>query len=173
MFGVANLSGNKYTGYGISFSSKIYPHKDSGKNTKNLIIFGVDLSSSSYTENEKNSVLVLGKGSVKITNTTTIQAEDELKTNCMIPNKKFVLSVHYNGDNSYLFINGIQQYKFKIKNDEIKANTLNLGNISNNDPTNSLSFICNIYYFSVDYQPATTDKIEKIHKYLMKKNDIV
>ena len=51
----------------------------------------------------------------------------------MIPNKKFVLSVHYNGDNSYLFINSIQQYKFKTKNSEIKPNKLNLGNISDND----------------------------------------
>ena len=87
----------------------------------------------------------------------------------MIPNKKFVLCVHYNGDNSYLFINGIQRYKFKINSSVIKANKLNLGNISNNDPTSYFSFNGNIYYFSVDYQPATTDKIEKIHKYLMKK----
>ena len=77
--------------------------------------------------------------------------------------------MHYNGCNSYLFIKGIQQYKFKTKNSEVKVNKLNLGNISNNHPTNYFSFIGNIYYFSVDYQPATTDKIEKIHKYLMKK----
>ena len=60
LLGVISLSNNKYTGCGISFSSKIYPHKDSGKNAKNLTIFGVDLSSLSHTENEKNNILVLG-----------------------------------------------------------------------------------------------------------------
>ena len=66
--------------------AQICLHKDSSKNAKNLIIFGTDLSSCSHAENKKNNILLLGKGSVKIINTTTIQAEDELKTNCMIPN---------------------------------------------------------------------------------------
>ena len=91
----------------------------------------------------------------------------------MIPNKKFALSVHYNGDDSYLYINGVQQYKFKTKNSEIKANKLNLGNILNNNFSNSLALIGSIYHFSADYQPATTDKIQKIHSYLMEKNNIV
>ena len=29
------------------------------------------------------------------------------------PNKKFVLSLHYNGNNSYLFVNGKEELKFK------------------------------------------------------------
>ena len=44
--------------------------------------------------------------------------------------KKFCLSLHYNGANSYLFINGTGIYKFKAKDSEIKANSLCLGNIS-------------------------------------------
>ena len=76
----------------------------------------------------------------------------------MIPNKKFVLSLHYNGDDSYLFVNGVQQYKFKAKNTEIKANKLYLGNIGDDS---YFSFVGNIYYFSADYQPATTDKYKK------------
>ena len=51
LFGVVRLCNNKYTGCCISFSSKIYPYKDSGKNAKNLIIFGSDSSSSSHAEN--------------------------------------------------------------------------------------------------------------------------
>ena len=45
-------------------------------------------------------------------------------------NKKFVLSLHYNDDDSYLFVSGVQQYKFKGKNSEIARNVLCLGNIS-------------------------------------------
>ena len=73
----------------------------------------------------------LGNGSIKIFNTTTIQAKDKLKANCTIPNKKFMLSLHYDVDNdSYLFVNNLQQYKFKASVDEIKANKLYLGSIS-------------------------------------------
>ena len=173
LFGTVDLSNNKYTGYSVAFGSKPYLHKNSGKNAKNLIIFGVDQRGSSHTENERNNNLVLGKGSVKITNTTNIKAEDKLKTNCMIANKKFVFSVLCNGDDSYLYIDGVKQYKFKTKNNEIKANKLSLGNILNNNSSNSLSRIGSIYYFSTDYQPTTTEKIGKIHKYLMYKNSIV
>ena len=45
-------------------------------------------------------------------------------------NKIFCLSLHYNGDDSYLFVNGKEVTKFKAKNSEIKANQLPLGSIS-------------------------------------------
>ena len=44
--------------------------------------------------------------------------------------KKFCLSLHYNGANSYLFVNGTEIYKFKAKDSEIVASPLCLGNIS-------------------------------------------
>ena len=43
--------------------------------------------------------MCLGNGAVKLINITTIQAKDKLKTNCTIPNKKFVLSLHYDVKN--------------------------------------------------------------------------
>ena len=45
-------------------------------------------------------------------------------------NKTFCLSLHYNGDDSYLFVNGKEVIKFKAKDSEIKANQLTLGSIS-------------------------------------------
>ena len=47
-----------------------------------------------------------------------------------VTKKKFYLSLHYNGANSYLFINGTEIYKFKAKDSEIVASPLCLGNIS-------------------------------------------
>ena len=44
--------------------------------------------------------------------------------------KKICLSLHYNGANSYLFVNGTEIYKFKAKDSEIVASPLFLGNIS-------------------------------------------
>ena len=43
---------------------------------------------------------------------------------------KLVLSFHYNGNNSYLFVNGKQMIKFKAKDSETAANPFCLGNIS-------------------------------------------
>ena len=45
------------------------------------------------------------------------------------PNKRYVLS-HYNGSNSFLFVNATKIYQFKAKNSEIKVYALCLGNIS-------------------------------------------
>ena len=45
-------------------------------------------------------------------------------------NKKICLSFHYNGANSYLFLNGTEIHKFKVKHSEILATLLCLGNVS-------------------------------------------
>ena len=50
--------------------------------------------------------------------------------NFTVTKKKFCLSLHYNGANSYLFVNGTEIYKFKAKDSKIVADPLCLGNIS-------------------------------------------
>ena len=80
--------------------------------------------------------------------------------------------MHYNGDDSYLFVSNIQQYKFKAVNTEIKARKLCLGGFSDDSSLSYFTVISKIYHFSVDYQPAATGKTQKIHKYLMHKHNI-
>ena len=50
--------------------------------------------------------------------------------NFTVTKNNFYLKLHYNGANSYLFLNGTEIYKFKAKDSEIVANPLCLGNIS-------------------------------------------
>ena len=50
--------------------------------------------------------------------------------NFTVTKKKFSLSLHYNGANSYLFVNGTEIFKFKAKDSEIVASRLCLGNTS-------------------------------------------
>ena len=91
-------------------------------------------------------------------------------------NKKFCLSLHYNGANSYLFVNGTEIYKFKAKGSEIVASPLCLGNISKDwsvDNMKKTGFNGYVYDFSVDYDSIAVDDIKNIHKYLMEKNNIV
>ena len=92
--------------------------------------------------------------------------------NFTVTNKTFVLSLHYNGDDSYLFVNGKEVIKFKTKDSEIKPYPLCLGNTSkhfsliNAQKTGLHGYV---YDFSVDYWTIRNDKILDIHKYLMKK----
>ena len=169
-FGATDYNKKKWSGYGVVFGKQHYLHKDSDKNANNLIILGADLSHSSDEETKINNILILGKGSVQMNN-TTIQAKSELKANCTLP-PKFILSVHYNVDDSCLFVNNIQQYKFKAKDSETKARKLCLDGFSIDSSLSDFAAISKIYHFSVDYQLASTGKIQKIHKYLMKKHNI-
>ena len=58
--------------------------------------------------------------------------------NFTVTKKKFPLSFHYNGTNSYLFVNGTEIYKFKAKNYEIVATPLCLRNISKDWSTDNM-----------------------------------
>ena len=90
--------------------------------------------------------------------------------------KKVCLSLHYNGANSCLFVNGTEIIKFKAKDSKIVASPLCLGNISKDWSTDNMKktgFNGYVYDFSVDYDATDVDDIKDIHKYLMKKNDIV
>ena len=48
--------------------------------------------------------------------------------NFTVTKKKFCLSLHYNGANSYLFVNVTEIYKFKAKDSEILVGPISLGN---------------------------------------------
>ena len=96
--------------------------------------------------------------------------------NFTVTKKKFCLSLHYNGANSYLFVNGREIYKFKAKDSKIVASPLCLGNISKDwsvDNMKRTGFTGYVYDFSVGYDDIRVDNIKDNHKYLMEKNDIV
>ena len=82
--------------------------------------------------------------------------------------------MHYNGANSYLFVNDTENYKLRAKYTEIVATPLCLGNISKDwsvDNMKKTGFNGYAYDFSADYDAITVDDIKDIHKYLMKKNN--
>ena len=74
-------------------------------------------------------MLVLGKGPAQSLHDTTIPAEAEYSIKFSRSQRKFCLSLHYNGSNNVLFVNATKIYKFKAKNSEIKSNPLCLRNI--------------------------------------------
>ena len=125
LFGAFELTKNadidkyKYSGYGIGFDSRGCFTHPSGGDDRNVIIFGADLSSSAHAHNKTRSILVLGKDFIQVIDNTAIYAEKMYSTNFTVDNEKFCLSLHYNGDNSYLFVNGKKIINFKAKDSEI------------------------------------------------------
>ena len=133
------------------------------------------ISSSAHTDNKKKDILVLGIGPTQGLE-QTLTVEKMYSINFTVTNIKFCLSLHYNGANSYLFVNGTEIYKFKAKDSEIVASPLCLGNISKDWSTDNMKktgFNGYVYDFSVDYNATDIDDIKDIHKYLMKKNNMV
>ena len=94
----------------------------------------------------------------------------------MITKYFVILSLHYNGDNIYLFVNGKEVTKFKAKNSELIKYPMCLGGLSKDYTENSrkdTGLYGNVYDFSVDYSAITNDEILDIRNYIMKKNNIV
>ena len=96
-----------YSGYIIGFDRRsrfTFPGSGFGQN---VLIFGADMSSSAHIDNKKKDILVLGKGPTQGLE-HTLTAEKMYSINFTVSNKKFCLSSHYNGANSYLFVNGTE-----------------------------------------------------------------
>ena len=126
----ADVDKYKYSEYGIGFDTKgSFTHPDGGCG-RNVIIFGADLSNSKHPNNKTRNILVLGRDFIQKIDGTTIYAEKMYSPNFTVENKTFCSSLQFNGDDSYLFVNGKQVINFKAKDSEIKAYQLCLGNIS-------------------------------------------
>ena len=113
LFGAVTLTENAdiekygYSGYGTGFdrrSSFSFPGVRFGQN---LLIFGADMSSSAHIDNKKQNILVLGKGPTQGLE-HKLTAEKMYSISFTVTRKNFCLSLHYNGANSYLFINGTE-----------------------------------------------------------------
>ena len=85
-----------------------------GEFGQNMLIFGLDMSSSVHIDSKKKNILVLGIGPTQgLEHALTAEKMYEIKFT--VKNKKFCLNLHYNGANSYLFVNGTEIYNLKQK----------------------------------------------------------
>ena len=112
-----------YKGYGICFvEGGQFGHTitEGGfahtTNARNVLIFGADMSFSTHARNKANNIQGI--------NGTMIYAEKKFFRNFTNPGQKI------NGDDSYLFVNGRQELKFKCKTDQLVKEKLCIGNLS-------------------------------------------
>ena len=109
----------KYKGYGICFDEGGMFSIGNINNSRNVIIFGVYENSVIHSNNKTNNIYIMGDGFVQGIADTTLYAEKIYSQNFTQPSKNFVLSLDYNGDDSYLFVNGKQELKFKSKTEHL------------------------------------------------------
>ena len=148
-------SKNNYKAYGICFDERSeFGHTitEGGfahtTDARNVLIFGADMSFSVHATNRANHIYLMGTGLTQGINDTTIYKEKNFYRNFTDFGKKFILSLHYNGDDSYLFVNGRQELKFT-------------------------GVYGKIYDFVVDYEQIEGVKtIYDMHRYLMTKHNI-
>ena len=132
---------------------------------RNVIIFGVDNSSSSHSENRKNNFLVLDEGPTYGINESFGSPGKKFNINFSKANTSF-MSLHYNEDNNYLFVNGREIFKFKDDNENVNfPSQYCLGSISKGfSATESREVILNgnVYDFSVDHNSIDKSDILNI-----------
>ena len=179
----ADTSKYDFKGYGICFDEGTqFGHTitEGGfahtTNARSVLIFGADMSFSVHATNRTNHTYVMGAGFAQGIHNTMIYAEKMFYRNFADPGKTFMLSLHYNGNNSYLFVNGRQELKFKCKTDQLVKEKLCLGNLSDQWTTSEsekTGLYGNIYDFVVDYEQIVGVKaIYDMHRYLITKHNI-
>ena len=78
-------------------------------------MFVADMNSSINVDNKGKDILILGIGLMQGLGEHSLTAEKMYSINFSRGAKNFCLSLHYNGANSYLFLNGTEIIKFKAK----------------------------------------------------------
>ena len=106
-----------------------------------------------HIDNKGKDILAFGRGPTQRLG-STLTAEKMYSINFTVTKTKFCLSLHYNGANSYLFVNGTEIIKFNAKDSNIVASPLWLGNISKDESVNNMKktgFTGYVYDVSADY----------------------
>ena len=121
LFGFVELTKNadpdkyKYSSYGIRFDSRPGFSFTDASVGKTVIIFGADMSSSVHIDNKNKDILILGERTTEGLDDTILKAEAKHHINFTKRRKRFVLSLHYNGSNSFLFVNATKNISVQSK----------------------------------------------------------
>ena len=117
------------------------------------------MSSSVHIDNKGKDILILGERPTQGLDDNTLKAEVKYPINFTQPGKIFVLSLHYNGSSSSLFVNATKIYQFKAKESKQKITI---------DYMKRTGLKGTVKFFSVIFNLFDTNDILNVHNYLMK-----
>ena len=139
-----------YSGYGITFDSAGSWSFDNDF-ARNVVIVGVDNKSSPHANNRKKNFLMLDEGPVYGINGSFRSPERRFSINFTKASTNFCFTLHYNAENSYLFVNGEEIFKFKADNKNCQlSNSICLGRTSDRFSATESREVClngNVYDF--------------------------
>ena len=104
-----------YAGYVIGFDLRSELSLPDGSMENNVIIFGADVSSSVHINNVNKDIVILDEVLTQRLDDSALTIGDKYLINFPISGKKILLSLHYNGSNSFLFVNATKIDQFKVK----------------------------------------------------------
>ena len=109
------------------------------------------MSSTVHVDNQRKVILILGIGPTQGLDDTKLTAEAKYPINFTKTNERFVISLHFNRSDSFLFVNTTKIYQFKAKDSEIKKYPLCSGNVSedftaDNMKKNSIKGRCKYFF---------------------------
>ena len=126
------------------------------------------MNSPAHVDNKGKYILFLDEVPTQGLDDTTLTAETKYHVNFAQSGKGFVLSLHYNGSNGFLFVNGTKIYQFKAQNSDIKDYALCLDNISKDFTVNIMKkagLKGVVKFFSVDFNTIGIKDILDIQKF--------
>ena len=122
--------------YGIGFDRHGFYSNPSGGTGRNVIIFGIDMSSFRKIDNRKKYILIFGKGPTQgLKHTISTEKCIQLILQSII---KSCSTLYYCWASSYLFANSTEIHKFRAKDSEIVATPFCSGNVSKDWPANNM-----------------------------------
>ena len=89
-------------------------------------------------DNEGKDIFILGEGPTQELDDTTLTAEAKYSINDTTLKGSFILSLHYNGSDSFLFVDAAKIYQFQTKDSKMKKYQLCLGNVSKDFTINNM-----------------------------------
>ena len=139
-----------------------------------MLIYGADMTRSTNNSNKTENFYCIGKGDTKgLQGGKTIHPEHDYVGTNRSEMKK--ISVCYNGNNSYIILDGVQQAKFKTMTNLKLTNPLVIGNTTEEfteAESKDISLSSNIYDLAVNYLNLDLSKLMSVQGYLMKKYNI-
>ena len=91
-----------------------------GESEKNINIFGTDMSSSVHVDNRDKNILILSEELTSELDDTTLTVQAKCPVNFTQPRKRFVLSLHSNGSNGFLFFSVTKIYQFSTEDSKME-----------------------------------------------------
>ena len=160
----------RYSGYGVGFYAPLLSCLPNFEWHENVVILGMENSSSMHTDNTKRDILVLCEGPIDELDYAIITAKTKYTLNIIRSKKKICL--HFNASSRFLCANSVNVYSFKERNSDISEYPLCLRNslkyfavfmIKNKDRNGD------VFYFFVHCDTVDISNIIDIPKYLMEK----